>query len=100
MLKEIKPRLVEKATAFLPDSLQKAFNEDINNEESYNPANFKKELPSNYDGFFYKDKDEKLDFQFIEIGIKSGLESEIKRFLGGTALKEGDKVINSIKSDK
>lgn len=100
MLKEIKPRLIEKATAFLSDSLQQAFHEDINNEETYNPANFKKELPSNYDGFFYKDENEKLDFQFIEIGIKSGLESEIKRFLGGTALKEGDKAINSIKSKK
>lgn len=100
MLKEIKPRLIEKATAFLPDSLQQAFNEDINDEETYSPANFKKELPSNYDGFFYKDENEKLDFQFIEIGIKSGLESEIKRFLGGTALKEGDKAINSIKSKK
>lgn len=100
MLKEIKPRLIEKATAFLPDSLQQAFAEDINNEETYNPANFKKELPSNYDGFFYKDKNDRLDFQFIEIGIKSGLESEIKRFLGGTALKEGDKAINSIKSKK
>ncbi|MDD3721842.1 MAG: efflux RND transporter periplasmic adaptor subunit [Lutibacter sp.] len=100
MLKEIKPRLIEKATAFLPDSLQQAFYEDINNEETFSPVNFKKELPSNYDGFFYKDKNEKLDFQFIEIGIKSGLESEIKRFLGGTALKEGDKAINSIKSKK
>lgn len=100
MLKEIKPRLIEKVTAFLPDSLQHEIIKDLNNEESYTPANFKKELPSNYDGFFYKDKEGKLDFQFIEIGIKSGLESEIKRFMGGTALKEGDKVINSIKSSK
>lgn len=100
MLKEIKPRLIEKANAFLPDSLKQAFHEDINNEEFYNPANFKKELPSNFDGFFYKDSNDKLDFQFIEIGIKTGLESEIKRFLGGTTLKEGDKAINSIKSKK
>lgn len=101
MLKEIKPIFIEKANTFLPDSLQQQqFNEAINNEEVYNPANFKKELPLKYDGFFYKDKNEKLDFQFIEIGIKSGLESEIKKFLGGTALNEGDKAINSIKSKK
>ena len=100
MLKEIKPRLIEKAKAFLPDSLQQKFNEDINNEDTYSPVNFKKELPSSFDGFFYKDENEKLDFQFIEIGIKSGLQSEIKRFLGGTSLKEGDKAINSVKSKK
>ena len=98
MLKEIKPVLIKRTNTFLPDSLQQKFNTAINSEELYNPANFKKELPSKYDGFFYKDKNEKLDFQFIEIGIKSGLESEIKRFLGGTALEEGNKVINSIKS--
>lgn len=100
MLKEIKPRLIEKAKAILPDSLQQPFNDDINNEDTYTPANFKKKLPSKYDGFFYKDKNEKLNFQFIEIGIKSGLESEIKRFLGNTTWHEGDKAINSIKSKK
>lgn len=98
MLQEIKPIFIKKANTFLPDTLQQQFNEAINNEEVYNPVNFKKELPLKYDGFFYLDKNEKLDFQFIEIGIKSGLESEIKRFLGGTALNEGDKAINSIKS--
>lgn len=100
MLKEIKPILIEKAKAILPDSLQQPFNDDINNEDTYTPANFKKKLPSKYDGFFYKDKNEKLNFQFIEIGIKSGLESEIKRFLGNSIWHEGDKAINSIKSKK
>lgn len=52
MLEEIKPRLIEKAKAFLPDSLQQKFYEAIDNPETYSPANFKKELPSNFDGFF------------------------------------------------
>lgn len=98
MLTQIKPLFIKKANLFLTDSLQQKFNEIITNEESYSPANFKKELPLKYNGFFYKDKNEKLDFQFIEIGIKSGLESEIKRFLGGTTLEEGNNAINSIKS--
>lgn len=98
MLEDIKPRLIEKTSKFLTDSLTKKFKEATNNEETFSPTNFKKPLPSNYDGFFYKDDNGLLDFQFIETGIKSGLESEIKRFLGGKSLKEGDNVINSIKS--
>ncbi len=98
MLKAIKPKLIEKSKALLPDSLHGKFNEAINNDETYSPANFKKTLPSRYDGFFYMGNDEKLDFIFFEIGIKSGLESEIKRFLDSTPMQEGDKAINSIKS--
>ncbi|MDB9720442.1 efflux RND transporter periplasmic adaptor subunit [Winogradskyella sp.] len=98
MLEDIKPKLIEKTSKFLTDSLTKKFKEATNNEETFSPTNFKKPLPSNYDGFFYKDDNGLLDFQFIETGIKSGLESEIKRFLGGKSLKEGDNVINSIKS--
>ncbi|MBQ0735427.1 efflux RND transporter periplasmic adaptor subunit [Aquimarina celericrescens] len=100
ILKEIKPILIEKAKVLLPDSLQQNFNKAINNDETYTPANFKKKLPSNFDGFFYQNAYGKLDFKFVEIGIKSGLQSEIKRFLDGKALVEGDKAINSIKSKK
>jgi len=100
MLEEIKPVLEEKAKAMLPDSLQTKFNKAINNEELYTPANFKKNLPSHIDGFFYKNEQEKLDFKFIEIGIKTGLQSEIKRFLDDSDLSEGTKAINGIKSKK
>jgi len=98
MLEEIKPLLIAKAKKILPDSLHDNFNKAINNDETYTPANFKKKLPSNFDGFFYQDKNEKLDFMFVQLGIKSGLQSEIKQFLGAKPLNVGDKVINSIKT--
>lgn len=100
MLKDIKPILEAKSKRLLPDSLQQKFNEDLLNQETYTPANFKKNLPSHINGFFYTNEAGKLDFKFIEIGITSGLESEIKKFLDETPLKEGDKVINSIKEKK
>ena len=73
----------EKAKMYLPDSIYQQFSKSINNEESYTPANFKKSLPSNINLFFYKNSLNKLDFKFIEIGIKTGLQSEIKRFFDG-----------------
>lgn len=100
MLEEIKPSLIEKANRLLPDSLQQKFQNALKNDETYTPANYKKRLPSNFDGFFYKDVNGKLDFKFVEIGIKSGLQSEVKRFLDGSPLKTGDKAINSIKTQK
>ena len=100
MLKDIKPILKEKAKRMLPDSIQQNFIEAILNEDTYTPVNFKHSLPSFINGFFHKDNTEKLDFKFIEIGITSGIESEIKRFLDETPLSEGDKVINSIKQTK
>lgn len=100
MLEEIKPILQEKAKTILPDSLQTQFKEAINNEELYTPTSFKNNLPSNIDGFFYENEQGKLDFMFIEVGIKTGLQSEIKRFMDGTALFENSKVINGIKSKK
>jgi HlyD family secretion protein len=69
-------------------------------EDTYTPANFKSNLPSHINGFFYKDDTEKLDFKFIEIGITYGIESEIKKFLDEPSLREGDKIINSIKQKK
>lgn len=98
MLKEIKPVLKEKANNIVPDSLRQKFKKAIDNEELYTPTSFKKNLPSNIDGFFYKNSEGKLDFKFMEIGIKTGLQSEIKRFLDGTELSEEIKAINGIKS--
>lgn len=98
MLKELKPVLEEKANNILSDSLQQKFRDAINDAETYTPANFKKNLPPHIDGFFYEDKAGKLNFKFIEIGISSGLDSEIKQFMDGQPLQPGDKVINSIKS--
>ena len=100
MLKEIKPTLVERAGRIPNDTIQQKFLTALNDEETYTPANYKRNLPSNINGFFYQDKEGELDFQFIEVGISSGLDSEIKQFLNKKPLQEGDKAINSIKSKK
>jgi len=100
MLEEIKPVLLKKAKAFLPDSIQQNFVNTINNEELYTPANFKKKLPPKIEGFFCKNENGKLDFKFVALGIKTGLKSEITKFLDDTPLKEGQKTINGIKNEK
>ena len=100
MLEEVKPMLEEKVKTMLPDSLQVKFNSAINNEELFTPANFKENLPSHINGFFYKNEQGKLDFKFIKIGIKTGLQSEIKKFLDGSEISENIKAINGIKSKK
>jgi HlyD family secretion protein len=100
ILKEIKPLFLDNAKAFLPDSIQQNFINSINNEELYTPVNFKKKLPPKIDGFFYKDENGALDFKFIQLGIKTGLKSEIVKFLDDNPLKEGQKAINAIKEKK
>jgi HlyD family secretion protein len=98
MLKRIKPVLEQNAQSALPDSIRERFVEDINNEELFTPANFKKSLPENLDGFFYKNEKGQLDFKFIEVGIKVGLQSEVKRFLDGSEISEGIGAINGMKT--
>ena len=98
MLEEIKPILLTKGKAFLPDSIQNNFINAIDNEELFTSNNFKKKLPPDIDGFFVKNEKGKLEFKFIQIGIKTGLKSEIRGFLDGVRLEESTKVINGIKS--
>ena len=100
MLEKIKPVLEEKAKEILPDSIQVNFLNAINNEDLFTPANFKKNLPANINGFFYKNNDGKLDFKFVETGIKVGLQSEVKRFFNGSEMPEGMKAIHGIKSKR
>ena len=100
MLEEMKPLLLNHGKAYLPDSIQLKFSNAITNEELYSPATFKKQLPSGIDGFFMKSDNGTLEFKFIEIGIKTGLQSEIESFLDAIPLEEGTKVINGIKSKK
>ena len=100
MLQEVKPILEDKAKAIVSDSLRVAFKNAINNEELFTPTNFKKNLPANINGFFYKNENGKLDFKFIETGITSGLQSEVKKFLDGSEITESIKAINGIKSKK
>lgn len=100
ILKEIKPMLLKDAEAYLPDSIQQVFINAINNEELFTPANFKKRLPSKIDGFFMQQENGKLNFKFVELGIKTGLKSEIVKFMDNISLKEGQKAINGIKNQK
>jgi len=100
MLEEIKPILLDKGNSFLPDSIRMNFINAIDNEELYTSANFKKKLPKEIEGFFVKNEKGKLEFKFIQIGIKTGLKSEIIGFLDGVPLEESAKVINGIKSNK
>jgi len=97
MLKEIKPILEEKVKR-LPDTLKQRFLTAISSDAIYTSASFKNNLPSNVNGFFFQNENGELNFKFIEIGIKTGLQSEIIRFLDGSELMEGIKVINGIKS--
>ncbi|MFX0556948.1 efflux RND transporter periplasmic adaptor subunit [Maribacter sp. CXY002] len=99
MLEDIKPVLEEKAKV-LPDAIYQNFVRAIHNEETYVPARFKKSLPATTDGFFYTDDKGNIDFKFIEIGIKTGLQSEVKRFFDGSEVSEDMKAINGIKSKK
>ncbi len=99
MLEKIKPVLEVSAKNSLPDSIRVKFVESLDNEELFTPSNYKKALPARFDGFFYDDYG-KLDFKFIEVGIKVGLQSEIKRFSDGSEISENMKVINGIKSNK
>jgi HlyD family secretion protein len=98
MLNQIKTTLLNKATIYLPDSIKSTFTQSINNNDMYTPSTFKKKLPTKIDGCFYQDSNGKLNFMFIEIGIKTGLQSEIKSFLDQKQLNEGDKVINGVKN--
>ena len=96
MLELIKPTLEKNAKKSLPDSIQQKFIDAINKEETYIPENFKKTLPDKIDGFFYENPAGELDFKFIELGIKTGLKSEIKKFLDGSEMSENRKVIHGI----
>jgi HlyD family secretion protein len=100
MLKEIKSSLEGESKSVLSDSLYQKFKNSIDNEETYTPGNFKKALPSTINIFFYTNSEVKLDFKFIETGIKTGLQSEIKKFLDGSPILEDIKAINGIKSKK
>lgn len=98
MLNEIKQPLLKKVETIFSDTLQNNFKNIINNEAFYTPTNFKKSFPKNIDGFFYLNQKGKLDFKFFEKGIRTGLQSEIKKFMDGSELSTNIKAINGIKS--
>ncbi len=97
MLGQVKPALVAKA-ASLPDSIRDRFLAAVNNEESFVNGSFRRALPSKVTGIFYESAEKKLGFDFIQLGITTGLQSEIKTFLTGGTLPAGTRIINGIKS--
>ena len=99
-LELIRPVLQKNAADALPDSARRVFLEALDNEEMFTPVNFKKSLPADIDGFLYQDEQGKLQFRFFEVGIKTGLQTEVRRFLDGSEVAESTKVIHGIKTKK
>jgi HlyD family secretion protein len=97
MAKQVKPILVERAK-ILPDSLRDSFLAAIETEEALVSGGFRKSLPSRVNGIFYEKGRNKVDFDFVKIGITTGLQSEVTSWLNGEPLTSDVKIINGIKS--
>jgi HlyD family secretion protein len=97
MVKQIKPVVKHKAK-FLPDSIRDSFLASIENEEAFANGGFRKALPSKINGIFYETGRNKVDFDFVKLGITTGLQSEVTSFLNGAPLPPDFKIINGIKS--
>jgi HlyD family secretion protein len=97
MLKKIKPVLVLKAKG-LPDSVRSPFLTSLENEEVLISGGFRKVLPRKINGIFYQTSGNKVDFDFVNLGITTGLQSEVTSLLNGSPLPSGVKIINGIKS--
>jgi HlyD family secretion protein len=97
MAKLVKPILVQKATS-LPDSLRESFLAAVANEESITNGGFRKVLPPKINGVFYLTKANKADFEFVKVGVTTGLQSEITSFLSSAGVPDDSKIINGIKS--
>jgi HlyD family secretion protein len=97
MVKQIKPVLKEKAKS-LPDSIRESFLASIENEEAFINGGFRKALPPKINGIFYETGRNKVDFDFVKLGITTGLQSEVTSFLNGAPLPPEAKIINGIKS--
>lgn len=97
MVKEIRPLVKTKAKA-LPDSIRGAFLASIESDEAFTNGGFRKALPSKMGGVFYQSGENKVDFDFVNLGITTGLRSEIVSFVNDMSLPEGAKIISGIKS--
>jgi HlyD family secretion protein len=99
MAKQVKPILIEKAKS-LPDSLRDSFLASIETEEGLANGGFRKILPRNVNGIFYERGRNKVDFDFVTLGITTGLQSEVTSWLNGVPLSPDVKIINGIKSNE
>lgn len=96
MVKHIKPIIKQKA-ALLPDSIRDSFLASIENEEALVNGEFRKALPPKFNLIFYQ-QGNKVDLDFIKLGITTGLQSEIATFFTGEPLPSGSKIINGVKT--
>jgi HlyD family secretion protein len=97
MAKQIKPILKQKA-GLLPDSVRASFLASLENDDAFTNGGFRKILPPKINGVFYQAGENKLDFDFVKLGITTGLQSEITSFLDGGSLPTDAKIINGVKS--
>ncbi len=96
LMNKLMPTLKSKAEA-LPDSIKGLFLASLNSES---PATaMKRSLPSGYSGVFYVTDSKSISFDFVELGITTGLQSEIKSFVGVPQLPVGFKFINGVKKN-
>jgi HlyD family secretion protein len=96
MIDKLKPMLSSKARV-LPDSIRATFLASLNSESP--STSFKRSLPGKYSGVFYMTDKKSVAFYFVELGITTGLQSEIKSFVGDSPLPAGSKIINGIKTN-
>jgi HlyD family secretion protein len=97
MAKLVKPILMEKAKS-LPDTIRDSFLASIETDEALTNGGFRKTLPANLNGIFYQRDQNKVDFDFVRLGITTGLQSQVTSWLDGTPLSPDVKIINGIKS--
>lgn len=97
MLKEIRPLVRAKANA-LPDSIRGAFLASIESDEAFTNGGFRKALPSKMGGVFYQSGENNVGFDFVNLGITTGLRSQVVSFINEMQLPEDVKIISGIKS--
>lgn len=93
LIEKMKPILLSKAEE-LPDSIRGAFITSLNSEAP--GTAFRGALPSEVKGIFFNEG-KSLTFNFVRLGITTGLQSEIKTFIGEPPLPPGREVINGVK---
>lgn len=96
LFEKLKPVISSKAQV-LPDSIRMGLLASLDSESP--GMTFKRSLPSKLSGIFYMNDAKSVSFDFVELGITTGLESEIKSFVGDPALPAGFKVINGLKKN-
>lgn len=97
MVKEVRPVVQQKAKA-LPDSVRDSFVASIESDDAFTNGNFRKALPLKISGVFYQTGENKLGFEFVTLGITTGLRSQVVSAINGKPLPQNAKIINGIKT--